>query len=165
MVNGATSVWERWNSYTKEGGIHNPSMNSFSHYAFGAMSEWMFQSLAGIDTDGPGFRQIVLRPGPPTGTKKAEPKPLEWVKASYLSIHGKIATEWKQDGSRFELTATLPPNTTATLYLPTKNAATITEGERRLDRAEGIEFLRMEGERAVVRIGSGSYRFVSEVGP
>jgi alpha-L-rhamnosidase len=87
---------------------------------------------------------------------------VEWVKASYDSIHGKIASEWKQDGTRFELLATVPPNTTAILYLPAKAVADVTEGGKRLDRAEGVEFLRMENGRAVLRIGSGSYRFVSE---
>ena len=67
IVNGATTVWERWDSYTKEDafGRHNAAMNSFSHYAFGAVCEWLFQGLAGIDTDGPGYRKIWIRPGPP----------------------------------------------------------------------------------------------------
>ncbi|MCP4643893.1 MAG: family 78 glycoside hydrolase catalytic domain, partial [bacterium] len=64
VVNGATSIWERWNSYTKENGIHDPGMNSFSHYAFGAVCEWMFAYMAGIDTDGPGFKRIRVRPRP-----------------------------------------------------------------------------------------------------
>lgn len=164
VVNGATSVWERWNSYTKEGGFHEPAMNSFSHYAFGAMSEWMFQSLAGIDTAGPGFNRIVLRPGPPAATGSGEPKPVEWVKASYRSIHGEIASEWRKTGAHFELSVTVPPNTSATLALPASDASAITEGGRNLERAEGVRFLRMEGGRAILQIGSGSYRFVAEGG-
>jgi alpha-L-rhamnosidase len=71
VVNGATTVWERWDSYTKEhgfeglGGGQNASMNSFSHYAFGAVMEWAYRALAGIDTEGPGFKRILISPGPP----------------------------------------------------------------------------------------------------
>jgi len=162
VVNGATSVWERWNSYTKEGGFHNPSMNSFSHYAFGAVTEWMFQSLAGIDTDGPGYRRIIIRPGPPAADAGRKPEPVHWVKASYDSIQGKIASEWRRDGGKFELAVTVPANTTATVYLPASRRAGITEGGRSLDRAEAVRFLRMEPGRAVLEIGSGTYRFVSQ---
>ncbi|HTE16882.1 MAG TPA: family 78 glycoside hydrolase catalytic domain [Armatimonadota bacterium] len=163
VVNGATSIWERWNSYTKEGGIHEPSMNSFSHYSFGAVSEWMFQSLAGIETDGPGFRKLLLRPGPPTPAAGMEPPPIDWVKAEYDSPTGPIAVRWKRDGRRFELETTLPANTTATLYLPATGFAAITEGGKPLGKSEGARFERMEGDRAVLALGSGSYRFVSEV--
>src|SRR5204863_2628573 len=65
IENGATTIWERWNSYTKDkgfGGEQNASMNSFAHYSFGAVCEWMFSSLAGIDTDGAGYRKILIHP-------------------------------------------------------------------------------------------------------
>jgi alpha-L-rhamnosidase len=164
VVNGATSVWERWNSYTKEGGIHEPSMNSFSHYSFGAVSEWMFRSLAGIDTDGPGFRKIVLRPGPPrpSGRGPGEETPVLWAKASYDSIHGRIATEWRRGRGQFELAVTVPPNTAATVYLPAAGAERITEGGKPLKSVKEVRLLRMEGDRAVLAVGSGSYRFVAE---
>lgn len=163
VENGATSIWERWNSFTKESGFGNAAMNSFSHYSFGAVSEWMFASLAGIDTDGPGFRKIVLRPGPPTPGSNPYQTPVDWVRAKYHSPQGPISAEWKRTGTRFELNATVPVNTTATLYLPAKDASGILEGEKPLAKAPGVRFLRMEGDRAVIALGSGRYQFISEV--
>jgi alpha-L-rhamnosidase len=67
VKNGATSIWERWNGWTPEKGFFHPEMNSFNHYSFGAVGEWMFATLAGIDTDGPGFRKLLIRPTPGEG--------------------------------------------------------------------------------------------------
>ena len=107
---GATSIWERWDSYTKEDGFgrHNAAMNSFSHYAFGAVCEWMFRTLAGIDSDGPGYSKIIIRPTPPSPGSNAQHEPIDWVKASYDSIRGKIVSHWKVDGDRFQLDVTIP---------------------------------------------------------
>jgi alpha-L-rhamnosidase len=88
VVNGATSSWERWDSYTKEngfGGDNNASMNSFSHYAFGAVCQWMFQTLAGIDTEGAGYHKLLLKPINPFLGNNGPNKPIHWVKASYDS--------------------------------------------------------------------------------
>lgn len=162
VVNGATSVWERWDSYTRERGLQNPGMNSFSHYAFGAVSEWMFQSLAGIETDGAGYRRIIIRPGPAAPTGGGGPMPVDWVEAEYDSIQGQIVSKWRRQGRRFELDVTIPANTTATVYLPAAKPTGITEGGTPLAKADGVHFVRTEGDRAVLEIGSGSYRFVSE---
>src|SRR5262249_51369057 len=59
---GATTMWERWDGWTPEKGFQDPGMNSFNHYAFGSVGEWLYRSAAGIDTDGPGFRRIIIRP-------------------------------------------------------------------------------------------------------
>ncbi len=113
VANGANSVWERWDSFTKEGGIHEPSMNSFSHYSFGAVVEWMFKTYAGIDTDQPGYKTITIRPG---GATKG------WVRSEYDSIRGKIVCNWRNEGGRYELDVTIPANTRATVLLPTAGA-------------------------------------------
>lgn len=165
VVNGATSIWERWNSFVKGKGFGDASMNSFSHYSFGAVTEWMFQSLAGIETDGPGFRRIIVRPGPPTALIARGEKPIDQVKAEYRSIHGPIRSEWKLEAGRFNLSLDVPPNTTATVYLPAAPADGVTEGGKPLTQAEGVKLLRTEGDRAVLEVGSGSYRFTSNPGP
>jgi len=162
VENGATSIWERWNSFTKETGFGNAAMNSFSHYSFGAVSEWMFQSVAGIDTDGPGYRKLLLRPGPPATGSNPDRAPINWAKATYQSIHGPIVTDWKRDGKRFEYRVTVPTNTTATLYLPATGSASITEGGRPLAKSEGARLLRQEGDRAVIALESGTYQFASD---
>ncbi len=121
---GATSVWERWDSYTKEHGFdgatgkNNAAMNSFSHYSFGAVMQWGFQTLAGIDTDGPGFKKIIIHPNIPSATSNPDGKPLDWVRASYEHPRGKIASAWKREGGKILLDVTIPPNTTAAVHLP-----------------------------------------------
>jgi len=163
---GATTIWERWDSFTKEEGFgrHNAAMNSFAHYAFGAVCEWMFRTLAGIASDGPGYSKITIRPSPPRPGSNAQHKPIDWVKASYDSIRGRIASEWRVDRKRFVLKVQIPANTTATVYVPAVDVARVTESGKPLNQADGVRLLRMEGDRAVVAIGSGRYEFASTGG-
>lgn len=166
VENGATTIWERWNSYTKEkgfGGAQNAEMNSFAHYAFGAVGEWMFSRLAGIDTDGAGYKRIIIRPMPPSLNRNAEQKPIDWVWARYESVRGMIATEWRSKPGEFELGVTVPANTTATVFMPAKEGATVLEGGRRLSRCKGVKVLGKEGDRAVLAVESGSYQFTSRM--
>jgi len=153
IVNGATTIWERWNSYTKDKGFGDVGMNSFNHYAYGSVGEWMFSSLAGIDTDGPGFRRIVIHPRPGGSVK--------FAKASYDSIHGPVSTEWRLEEKRFTLKAVIPCNTTATVHVPAGSPDAVTEGGRPASTAAGVEFLRMESGKAVFAVGSGRYEFES----
>lgn len=164
---GANTVWERWDSFTKEHGFNgaagnqNASMNSFSHYSFGAVTEWMFRDLAGIDTDGPGFKRILIKPGPPTPGSNPDREAIHWARARYDSIRGRVASDWRRDGDRFLLNVTVPANTTATVHLPARSAETITESGQPIERVTGVKLLRTEGGRAVLAIDSGSYRFVA----
>ncbi|HSP41460.1 MAG TPA: family 78 glycoside hydrolase catalytic domain, partial [Luteolibacter sp.] len=121
VENGATTIWERWNSYTKEHGFGGPNgkmnaaMNSFSHYAFGAVTEWMMKDLAGIAPAEPGYTKIRLRPQ----FASTGPDAISWVKAHHDSPHGRISIHWKrQDDGRLLYEATIPPNTLAELILP-----------------------------------------------
>jgi len=162
--NGATTIWERWNGYTKDKGFsgeQNAAMNSFSHYSFGAVCEWMFTTLAGINTDGPGYKHIVIRPMPPSPGTNTDYQPIDWVRAHYDSIRGRIATSWKRTTDRFDFEITIPANTTATVYLPANDAEHITEGAGKLAESPGVKFLRMEHDRAVLTVQSGSYHFIS----
>jgi alpha-L-rhamnosidase len=164
---GATTIWERWNSYTKEDGFaggQNAAMNSFSHYSFGAVCEWMFSNLAGIDSDGAGFKKIIIRPMPPSPKSNPDHKPIDWVRAHYDSIHGRIATSWKREEDQFKLEVTIPPNTTATVYLPASDSAAISESGGDLAKANGLKLLRMEDGRAVLAIDSGQYKFAAKTG-
>ncbi len=162
VVNGATSVWERWDSFTKEDGFgrHNAAMNSYSHYSFGAVQEWAFRYLAGIDTAGPGYDKIIIQPGTPAPNSNPDVRPIDHVKASYHSIHGLIAVDWQRanDGD-FTLAVTIPANTTATVRLPAKSPESVTEGGHPLGRSEGVKFVRMHNGRAVMEVESGTYRF------
>ena len=159
----ATSVWERWDSFTKEHGFdgedgkQNSSMNSFSHYSFGAVAEWMFRSLAGIDSDGPSFGKIIVKPGLPTVSAPA----LDWVKAEYTHARGKISAASRRRDGTYELDLTIPANTVASVYLPAKDAANIRESGHAVAEADGVKFQRMEGDRTVCEVGSGTYHFTT----
>lgn len=134
---GATTIWERWDGWTEDKGFQDPGMNSFNHYSLGSVGEWMYSTVAGIDLDPerPAFKHVVIRPVPGGG--------LNWAKAAYDSVHGRIETSWKLSGESFELTVTIPANVTATVYVPTKDEAGV-----RLDgRPAG----------AVIDLGSGRY--------
>ena len=162
---GATTIWERWNSYTKDkgfGGEQNASMNSFAHYSFGAVCEWMFFALAGIDTEGPGYQRIVIRPTPPSPGSNPDGKPIDWVKAHYDSPHGRIVSNWKMGDGQFELETVIPANTAATVYLPAASVESIREGGKTLDQVKEVKLVRMENGRAALSVGAGNYRFVSK---
>ena len=110
---GATTMWERWNSYTKEKGFGDPNMNSFNHYAYGAVYAWMMKTIAGIrpDPKEPGFRRFVLAPQPDRRLGRA--------KAAYDSLHGRIESEWSYDADgRWHWTYSVPAGTTAKVVLP-----------------------------------------------
>ena len=166
---GATTIWERWNSFTKEHGFggadgkQNASMNSFAHYSFGAVCEWMINDLAGIQSDGPGYDKIIIEPHPPTPGSNPDRPPINWVKAHYDSIHGRITSNWRRRENRFELETEIPANTTATIYLPAGSADQITEAGQPLSNAVGVKFLRLEAGHAVLAVESGKYRFVSKL--
>ncbi len=113
----------------------------------------MFASLAGIDTDGAEFKKLIIRPTPGNG--------ITWVKGSYDSINGKIATAWKVEGGKFRLEVSIPPNTTATVYIPAKDVASVTESGKTVANAQGLKFLKMEKDAAVFEVGSGNYLFQS----
>jgi alpha-L-rhamnosidase len=163
---GATTIWERWNSYTKDkgfGGEQNASMNSFAHYSFGAVCEWMFAFLAGIETDGPGYNRIIIRPNPPGLRRGKQPPLINWVRAHYDSIHGRIEMAWRRTSDRFILDVTIPANCTAKVYLPAHGPESVSVDGKKLAEAPGLRFLRMDRDRAVLEIGSGNFRFATRV--
>jgi alpha-L-rhamnosidase len=164
IKHGATSIWERWDGWTADKGFQDPGMNSFAHYSFGAVARWMFQSVAGIDTDGPGFKRLVIRPQPGKG--------LTWVKASYRSLHGLIASEWKLESDHWKFNLTVPANTVATVYVPARSPGTVLiDGKGRLVAKDGktfikepppkdVKLVRKEPGAVVYEVGAGKYEFV-----
>ncbi len=152
---GGTTIWERWDGYVEGRGFQDPGMNSFAHYAIGAVTEWVYRTLAGINPDdsGPGFKNMVLRPRP-GGT-------LTWAKAAYQSIRGEIRSEWELAGNEFRWSVRVPANCTAELYVPAADAASVSEGGAPAQQAAGLKFLRMEEGCAVFAAEPGDYRLVS----
>lgn len=153
VKNGATTIWERWDGWTKEKGFQTPWMNSFNHYSLGSVGAWLYETVAGIGLDPaqPGFKHLIIRPRPGGG--------LTWARAEYDSMHGRIASDWKLVQGEFRLNLTVPANTAATLYLPIATPSDIREGRGPVEKAEGVRFLRCEGLTTVLDVRSGRYRF------
>ncbi len=160
VINGATTIWERLNSYTVEDGFGgNNSMNSFNHYSFGAVGSWMYNYSLGIRRGEPGFKRFELRPEPdPTGQ-------MVWAKGYYDSMYGRISSEWQVDGDQLIYRTTVPPNTSAILYLPASDPKKVEESERKARKADGVEFLRYENGLAVYELVSGTYEFQTTYSP
>ena len=118
-------MWERWNSYTPGVGFGDSEMNSFNHYAYGSVVEWMYRYMAGIqaDEEKPGFQNIILQPTPDSGAKYNSQERIRSVEGSYDSYYGPIRVFW--EGNEKAITSyqvQIPANTTATLYLPTEQS-------------------------------------------
>ncbi len=144
---GATSIWERLNGYTVENGFGgNNSMNSFNHYSFGAVGQWMIAYSLGIQRDEPGFQRFILQPTPdPTGE-------MTWAEGYYDSMYGKIYSKWEVKDGQLHYEAKVPANTTASLYLPAKSESDVAD-------ADGCEMLKFENGNAVYQLKSGDYAF------
>jgi len=144
LAQGATTMWEQWDGYWSQ-----------IHSCYTCPGGWMYQDLAGIRPDeaGPGFKKIIIKP--------AVVGDLTWVKCSYDSIHGRIMSNWKREGGKLTMEVTIPANTTATVYVPAKDAAGVTESGKLAAKADGVKSLRMEHNAAVYAVGSGTYRFQS----
>jgi alpha-L-rhamnosidase len=163
IKNGATTIWERWDGWTEEKGFQDPGMNSFNHYSFGSVGRWLFNTVAGIDTDGPGYKTIIIHPQPCTRAVQGQPGNMTSAKASYDSINGNIISDWQLNDGTFTLNVTIPANTTATVYIPADSAKNITESGKQAVKAEGVRFQQIKQGTAVFIIGSGQYQFVSKV--
>lgn len=154
VVNGSTSIWERWNSYTKDESSNsdlNSSMNSFSHYAFGAVAEWMFINAVGIDTEDSGYRNIIIKP--------AISKEMNFIKGSYNSINGTISSAWNWDKNHLIMNIEIPTNTSAKVYIPTSQLSNIKESNLALKKNPDIKVLQSEEEFTILKVGSGKYAF------
>ncbi|WP_194894005.1 alpha-L-rhamnosidase [Catenulispora pinisilvae] len=140
---GATTMWERWDSIKPDGSFQSEEMNSFNHYAYGSVGEWMYTNIAGIAATTPGFRTLRIRPRPGGEVHEA--------RARFISPYGPVATHWTDRDGRFKLEVTLAPNTSAEIWLPVKTAAGT--------GYEGAEYLRQEDGCLVFGAGSGTSRF------
>jgi alpha-L-rhamnosidase len=151
--NGATTIWERWDGYVKGRGFQDAGMNSFNHWAFGAVGEWMWRHIAGLNPDDarPGWKHFTVEPQPGGG--------VTWASADYDSIRGRIASAWRLGDDAFNLDVTIPANTTATVVLPATTAAAISESGRPIAEVRHVTLSRIENNRAWLEVESGTYRF------
>ena len=147
--NGATTIWELWNGNTA-----NPRMNSQNHVMLlGDLIVWFYENLAGIKSSEttPGYKRIIMKPSIIDG--------LNFVNASYHSMHGLIKSHWKKDNGNFSWDITVPGNTTAEVYIPAASVNEVMEGTSSASASDGVKFLKMENGNAVFELGSGEYHF------
>jgi alpha-L-rhamnosidase len=131
-------------------------MNSFNHYAYGAIGDWMYRVVVGIDTDetSPGYKKIKIQPHV-GGT-------LTNAAAELQTYYGPVRSGWKKNGAALQLDVVIPANTTATIYLPAREGAAIKEGGKALAASAGLKPSRKTADYTAVEVGSGSYHFTIE---
>jgi alpha-L-rhamnosidase len=155
VKNGATTIWERLNSYPVENGFGgNNSMNSFNHYSFGAVAAWMYNYSLGIQRDHntPGFKHFVLEPTPdPT-------KEMKFAKGHYDSMYGRITSEWQWGDKEWIYKVVIPANTSATLKLGAKAMNQITIDGKKIKKAKGVTLVNEEGQDLILELVSGNYK-------
>lgn len=146
VTQGATTIWERWDGQKPDGSFQDAGMNSFNHYAYGAIGEWMYRVAAGIDVDpqAPGYKHILIEPRPGGSLTR--------VRASHETMYGTVSSAWEKKGDRFELAVEIPANTRATVRLPKARLSDVT-------KVDGVTTMRQDGDSVVVEVGSGQYRF------
>ena len=154
---GATTIWERWDGIKPDSTFQTPGMNSFNHYAYGAIGDWMYRVAAGIDTQesGPGYKKIVIKPHPGGN--------FSTMKAELQTLYGKVKSEWKKEGTSFSLDVDVPPNTTAMVYLPTSGNGAAMENGKLISESKEIKMKDKESGYDVIEIGSGQYHFKSSL--
>jgi alpha-L-rhamnosidase len=149
---GATTIWERWDGIKPDGTFETPTMNSYNHYAYGAIGDWMYRTIAGIDTktEAPGYKEIVIKPT--IGGN------LENANADYETNYGKLSSHWKLENGMLLLDVEIPANTTATVYIP-NGGNIVAEDGKAIDLQPEIKMAKQETGYSVVNIGSGVYHF------
>ena len=153
VTQGATTIWERWDGQKPDGTFQDKGMNSFNHYAYGAVGDWMYRVMAGIDIDAaaPGYKHVVMQPRPGGGFTS--------VKASHESLYGEVASAWTLEGSTFTLTTDVPANTHATIRLPGAKSEGVTLDGKPLATGNGVTDVKPDGQDVTVEVGSGHYAF------
>jgi alpha-L-rhamnosidase len=157
VTKGATTIWERWDGIKPDGTFQDPGMNSFNHYAYGAVGSWLYTKVAGIQAgpETPGYKKIIIKP---YTTEK-----LSYVKAEYHSVYGKIVSHWQLEGKILKLKVVIPPNTTAEIHIPAKGIEQILENNSPVSGDKDIKVKGITDSRVILQTGSGEYNFETSV--
>lgn len=149
---GATTIWERWDGQKTDSTFQDKGMNSFNHYAYGAIGDWMYRVSAGIETSGYGYRDLIIQPHPA--------KQLEYSKASFESSYGTVESGWARKDGVVTVSAVVPPNSRARIILPVSDPATVTINGQPLSASSLVTDVKKEGKGLVMNAGSGNYTFL-----
>jgi alpha-L-rhamnosidase len=155
--NGATTLWERWNSIQPDGSFGPVDMNSFNHYAYGAVADWMHQSIGGIQPAEAGYHTAIIRPR--IGGM------LTSATGVLQTVYGRLSNAWQVSGDALTMNVTVPVNTTARVYVPSADSSQVTEGGQSPNSAAGVKNVTYDAAASmtVVTVGSGTYAFKGRV--
>lgn len=169
---GATTIWERWDGRKPDGSFQVPTMNSFNHYAYGAIGDWMYKELGGIKTsseeDGVGYKRILIEPHFENDYVSEEVsrmnggEKLSEINSSHVTYYGTIRSHWKVENDKIIFKVSIPVNTTARIIISSNQDDKISEGGKPLSEIEDLEILDKNEEGTVVMVGSGNYQFMIE---
>ena len=148
---GATTIWERWDGEKTDSTFEDPGMNSFNHYAYGAIGDWMYRVSAGIETMGPGYKHIIIQPHPA--------KKLTYSRASFESSYGTIGSGWEKKDGKVIIKVRIPANTSATIILPATVQDKVTEGGKPLSQNIYLKDIKLADNKLTMQAGSGEYTF------
>ena len=150
---GATTCWERWDNIRPNGSLQTPNANSFNHYSLGAIGDWLYRVVAGLNpvAERPGYQCILFRPRPGGS--------LTWAGARLDSQYGPVESRWTRTDDGLDLQITVPPNTTGIVDVLARSAADITEGGQQLSMVEGIQHVTEQDGRVIIDVGAGQYVF------
>ena len=150
---GATTIWERWDGIKPDGSFQVPSMNSYNHYSYGAIGDWMYRTMVGLDTyeDGPGYKHIKIQPHIGGGFTNAN--------ASLQTYYGKLSSGWKVEADKILMDVEIPANTTATVFVPANSVDAVTEGGASLSANKDLQVVKAAGGYVELTVGSGVYHF------
>jgi alpha-L-rhamnosidase len=153
VKSGATTIWERWDGQKPDSTFQDAGMNSFNHYAYGAIGDWMYRVMTGIDTyeDGVGYKHSKIKPYIGGG--------FTYASASLDTYYGKLSSSWKVDGNKLSFDVEIPANTTATVFIPASDASSVFEGGKALTTIKEIQVVGKEEGYVIVNLGSGKYQF------
>jgi alpha-L-rhamnosidase len=152
---GATTIWERWDGQKPDGSFQVPSMNSFNHYSYGAIGDWMYRVVAGLDTyeDGVGYKHSLIKPQPGGSFSQ--------VTAELATYYGTLSNSWKMEKDKMTMDVQVPFNTTATIYVPAGEPGDITEGGKPVALVEGLKVTGSEDGYVILKAGSGIWHFTA----
>jgi alpha-L-rhamnosidase len=148
---GATTIWERWDGEKTDSTFEDPGMNSFNHYAYGAIGDWMYRVSAGIETMGPGYKHIIIQPHPA--------KKLTYSRASFESSYGTIGSGWERKDGKVIIKVKIPANTNATIILPSTVQDKVTESGKPLSQNIYLKDIKLADNKLTMQAGSGEYSF------
>jgi alpha-L-rhamnosidase len=157
VTQGATTIWERWDGWTHDRGFQDPGMNSFNHYAYGAIGAWLVRVVAGLDLDesAPAYKRSILAPRPGGRLTSAA--------ARLETPYGLLRSAWRIEDGEFRWDVTVPPNTTALVRVPASDPKAVTESGRPAASADGLRALPPEPGVAVFEAAPGTYAFASRL--